>query len=203
MTGTERIKEKIIEDAKARAAAIQEQAEEEARIIMDQARQEARLKKAELLEMAEADGEQAYKRMLAVAGLEGRKELLRAKRDMIDLAFDRAMGKICGLPDHEYQKLLEKMIVDAAGNEGGEILLSEKDAMRMDKQFEKNINQRLAAAGKRGSLALSKQSIPTVGGFILRSGNTEVNSTFEILFGMLRTELESEVVSLLFKDFEG
>ncbi|NLK86350.1 MAG: V-type ATP synthase subunit E [Clostridiaceae bacterium] len=203
MTGTDRIKEKILEDARARAIAIQEQAEKEAGAIKAQASEEAGQKRTELLEKAEAEGIQLHKRMLAVAGLEGRKELLCAKQDMIDLAFDKAMERVCQLPDKGYQKLLEKMIVDAAGNDGGEILLSQRDASRMDSQFAANIDQGLAAAGKNGSVVLSDQPISTVGGFILRSGDTEVNCTFEILFSMLRRELESEVVSILFKDVEG
>ena len=40
--------------------------------------------------------------------------------------------------------------------------------------------------------------IRTAGGVILKFGDMEINSTFEILFGMLRTELESDVVSILF-----
>lgn len=198
MTGTEKIRAKILEDASARAAAIEEQARDEARAIMDQASDEAGRKRAELLKKAEADGAESYKRLLAVAGLEGRKEILRAKQDMIDEAFQSALEKVMGLSDKEYQKLLETMIIDAAGSEGGEILLSEKDIKRLDKSFIGNINQLLAAKGKKGMVTFSKQTIKTAGGFILRSGELEVNSTFEILFGMLRSELESDVVGILF-----
>ncbi|NLV35061.1 MAG: V-type ATP synthase subunit E [Clostridiaceae bacterium] len=200
MTGTEKILEKIIQDAKARALAIEEQAGQEAGAIMDQASQEAGLKRAELLERAQADGAQSYKRLIAVAGLEGRKELLRAKQDVIDTAFARALDKVCGLPDSEYQKLLEDLIADAVDKDGGEILLSEKDAKRLDSKFISNINQRLRASGKGGSVKLSSRYINTAGGFVLKIGDMEINSTFEILFGMLRTELENEVVKMLFSD---
>lgn len=215
MTGTDRIKDKILEDAKLKAGAILEQAEKDARNIMDQAQAEAAQKRAELLEKAKADGEQMYKRMLAVAGLEGRKKLLAARQEMIDTAFSKAMDRIVGLPDRQYQELLEKMIAEAAAgyrepsaqtgdtqvpqeNFSAEVMLSEKDAARMDGHFIENINKRLSAFGKKGTVTLSDKRIRTAGGFILKIGDVEMNSTFEILFGMLRTELESDVVSILF-----
>ena len=199
MTGIEKIKTKILDDASARASQIKEQADREARDIMEQASKEAENKKAELLKKAQSDSEESYRRLLAVAELEGRKEILRAKQDMIEKAFRTAMGRITGMPDREYQKLLEEMIVDAAAAKGsGEILLSEKDAKRMDSSFISNINQRLSISGKGGILTVSNENIQTAGGFILRSGDMEVNDTFEILFGMLRPELENEVVGILF-----
>jgi len=215
MTGIDRIKEKILEDAKLKARATLEQAEQEARDIMEQAEQEAAQKRAELLDKAKADGGQMYRRMLAVAGLEGRKKLLAARQEMIDEAFSKALERIEGLPDRQYQELLEKMISEAAAGyrdpsaqpdgahapQAGfiaEIMLNERDAARMDGQFIENINRRLSALGKKGTVTLSEKRIRTAGGFILKIGDVEMNSTFEILFGMLRTELESDVVGILF-----
>ncbi|NMA34075.1 MAG: V-type ATP synthase subunit E [Clostridiaceae bacterium] len=215
MTGMDRIKDKILEDARLKAGAILEQAEQEVRNIMDQASEEAEQKRAELLEKANADGEQTYRRMLAVAGLEGRKKLLGAKQEMIDAAFAKAMEKVTGLPDRQYQELLERMIAEAAAGYrepseqaggtdipqerfSGEVMLSEKDAARMDGQFIVNINKRLSASGKKGTITLSEKRIRAAGGFILKIGDMEINSTFEILFEMLRTQLESDVVSILF-----
>ncbi len=198
MTGTEKITTKIIEDAEAKARIIEEQARQEARALMEQARADASQKRDELLKKAEADGEESYKRLIAVAGLEGRKEILRAKQEMIDAAFQKALEKVCQLKDQDYQRLLENMIAEAAEDEGGEILLSEKDAKRVDDRLIENINKRITNSGKKGILRLSDQYIKTAGGFVLRSGEKEINSTFEILFGLLRTELESDVVRMLF-----
>ncbi len=198
MTGTEKIKTKIIEDAKAKALTIEEQARKDAQAIMEQASADIAKKRATLLQKAETDAAESYKRFIAIAGLEGRKEILRAKQEIIEAAFQKALEKICQMKDQDYQKLLEQMIADAAGNETGEILLSEKDAKRMDSRFAGNINKRIADTGRKGSLKLSDQFIKTAGGFVLKSGEMEINSTFEILFGMLRTELESDVVRMLF-----
>ncbi len=198
MTGTDRIKEKILEDARAKAKAIQDQAEQDASRIMEEAAAQADKERTEVINNAHAEGLQLYKRMLAVAGLDGRKKLLAAKQEMIDAAFTKAMEKICALPDRQYQQVLEKMIAEAAGSTGGEVLLSEKDAARMDKSFITNINMRLSDLGKGGMINLSKLHVRTAGGFVLKSGDLEINSTFEIMFSMLRDELESEVVGILF-----
>lgn len=199
MTGIDKIKSKIIEDAAATAAQAEEQARAEAGNIIKQASDVAEKKKAELLEKARSDGAELHRRLVAQAGLEGGKEVLRTKQSLIDEAFGKALEKLCSIPDHEYQKLLEKMIVDAVGKEGGEILLSEKDLKRIDSNFLENINRQLAGSGKGGQLTLSRQTANTAGGFVLKSGDMEINSTFEIVFEMLRTELEGDVVRILFK----
>ena len=198
MTGIEKIKAKILEDANAKAGEIQKQAEKEAGDIIARASKEAEDKKTGLLKKAESEGAELYRRRLSVARLEGRKEILRARQDMLDKAFKAAMERIVQLPDAEYQKIIEDMAVDAAPERGGEILLSEKDAGRMDGRFISNINRRLADGGKKAVLTLSGENIRTAGGFVLRSGDMEVNSTFEILFGMLRPELENEAAAILF-----
>jgi len=198
MTGMDKIREKILEDARSKARAIQEQAEEEAKKIKEQAYSEAEKERTEILNSAQSDGLQLYERMIAMAGLDGRKKLLAAKQQMIDAAFAKALEKVCGLPDRQYQQLLEKMIAEAAGNTAGEVLLTEKDAARMDGSFISNVNLRISQAGKSGAVTLSDRHIKSAGGFILKCGDMEINSTFEILFGMLRSELESEVVNILF-----
>ncbi len=198
MTGIDKIKSKILEDAAAQGALLDEKAAAEARSILDLAAAEAAVKKSELTGKAESDGAEIYRRLLAQAGLEQRKDILRTKQELIDTAFRMAFDRICSLPDGEYQKLLEDMIVEAAGIEGGEIILSEKDVKRLDEQFLNNINNRLDNMTNRSAVSLSERNIVTAGGFILKQGDVEINGTFEILFGTLRNDLENEVVRILF-----
>ena len=84
MTGIEKIKAKILEDANAKAGEIQKQAEKEAGDIIARASKEAEDKKTGLLKKAESEGAELYRRRLSVARLEGRKEILRARQDMLD-----------------------------------------------------------------------------------------------------------------------
>lgn len=199
MTGMEKIKAKILEDSNAKASQIEEKAKLEAGVIIDEASMEAEKKKNEIICKAEAESMETYRRILSVAGLEGRKELLRAKQEMVDKAFSSAIAKLTELSDKNYQKLLESLTVKSAVNGNGEIMLSVKDAERIDSHFVENVNRSLSEAGINGSLKLSDQRIDTVGGVVIRYGEMEINNTFEILFGMLRPQLENEVVKILFK----
>ena len=198
MSGTEKIKAKILEDAELKVSQILDQAEAEAQEIIESALKEAEQKRAEILKKGESDGREVYRRMLSEANLDGRKETLKAKQDMVEAAFSVAMDKLCKLSDKDYQKLLEDMAVDAAINEDGEILLSEQDKKRVNKDFIKNINKRVSSAGKTGKVVLSKDNIKTVGGFVLRYEGMEINSTFEVVFEVLRSRLENDVVKILF-----
>jgi len=198
MTGTEKIKAKILEDAENKAYQIEEQARQEARDITGLALKEAEIKRAEILAKAETEGQETYRRLISVAGLEARKEILNAKQDMVEQAFTKAIEKITSLPDAEYQKMLEEMVAGAASDGAGEILLSERDGKRIGSNFADNINRRLKTTGKNGTVKLSDEKIQTQGGFVLRYGDMEINGTFEIVFDMLRPQIENDVVDILF-----
>lgn len=198
MIGMEKIKSKILEDAQNKSTQILEQAKQQAEEIKNDALKESESKRAEILEKGEAEGKETYRRMLSMAGLEGRKEILKAKQDVVEEAFTSAMEKLRSLPDEDYQKLIEDMAVAAAKNECGEILLSEKDRKRLNDDFLKNINVRIASKGENAEFVMSDDNIKTSGGFILRYGEMEINSTFEIMFEMLKPEIENDVVDILF-----
>jgi len=200
MTGTERIKSRILEDAKAKAAEIEAQAKQEAKETMDLALAEAAKKKEAVLEKAKAEGAEAYRRIISTAGLEGRKKILKTKQDMVEAAFRKAMEKVTSMPDNEYQRFLEDLVVSASSKGTGEIVMSERDLKRIDKKFINNVNTRLEKSGIKGNLTLSKETIPSSGGFILKSGEIEINSTLEIIFEMIRPECESDVVKVLFQE---
>jgi len=92
------------------------------------------------------------------------------------------------------------MAAESARDEDGEIVLSERDKERISRDFTRNINKKIRDSGKKGKLELSKDSIRTVGGFVLRYKDMEVNNTFEVMFEMIRPKLENDVVKILFSD---
>jgi V/A-type H+-transporting ATPase subunit E len=198
MMGMERIKAKILEDSENKAGQILEQARQQAEEIKNDALKESESIRAKRLEDAEVDGKEIYRRMLSAAALEGRKELLKAKQEVVGACFDSAMQKIISLPDNDYQKLIEDMVLDAAKNEEGEILLAEQSKQRLNKDFLRNINTRVASLGNSAKLVLSDECVKSAGGFVIRYGEMEINSTFEIMFEMLKPELENDVVGMLF-----
>ena len=197
MAGAEKLISKILSDARQTADANIVQARREAEEIVLKAREEAQSIHASLISKAERDAGEREKRLVSVAELEGRKEKLAVKQRLIDELFMRAIKTIRDKPDKEYEALLVGMIANAAAG-GEEIILSGDDVGRLSDGFIKSVNKASAERGKPGGLALSGETRPIMGGFILRSGQFEINNSFEAVVKMQRDDLESLAVKMLF-----
>jgi len=199
MTGTDRIKEKIMEDAKKTAEHILSEARGEAQEIIAAAEKEALVAITKVKASAEEEGDNQKKRMFAIASLEERKNTLKARQDMVDRAFSEAMTKLVTLPDKEYGAFLKAYIIQSVREGAGELLLNETDKKRLGEAFMKELNASFKQAGKNASLTLAQDVIRAKGGFILRYGEMEINSTLEIMMSQLRPQLEVQVANILFK----
>ena len=103
----------------------------------------------------------------------------------------------CSLPQEEYLALIASLAAEAA--EGGEqMILSPRDAEQYGTEVILMANTALCAAGKRGELTLSAETRPIPGGFILSSGDVELNCAFDTLVRLRREKLEKEVAKILF-----
>ncbi|MCX7843048.1 MAG: V-type ATP synthase subunit E family protein [Clostridia bacterium] len=198
MTGVEKIKDRILEEARRQVKEGVENAEAEAEGIIETARKEAEEKRRALIDKAKAEAENVRKRLLAVAELEARKEKLKARQEIVEEAFARAMQRLCSMPDEQYQAVLADMIINSVETGEEEIILSPSDKSRLKRGFVEDINQRAAAKGLKGNISISQRSADIRGGFILKSGDVEINNSFEVIFRMKRDELEGEVFNLLF-----
>ena len=197
MAGADNLKNRILSDARAEADANISQARREADSIVLKAREEAQALHASLVEKAERDSIERERRLISVAELEGRKEKLAVKQRLIEALFIHAIEILCKKPDSEYEALLVDMISNiAAGDE--EVFLSARDNRRLSSGFIRTVNQSLAAKGKPGGLKLSQEARQIKGGFILRSGQIEINNSFETVVKMQKDSLESLAVKMLF-----
>lgn len=199
MTGTDRIKEKIMEDARKTAEQILSDARSEAQEIISAAEKEALVAITRVKDSAEEEGVNQKKRMFAIASLEERKNALKARQDMVDRAFAEAMRRLNSLSDKEYGAFLSAYIIQSVREGVGELLLNEADKKRLGEAFVTELNEALKKAGKNASLTLAKDVIRAKGGFILRYGEMEINSTLEIMMSQLRPQLEVQVANILFK----
>ncbi|HHY41447.1 MAG TPA: V-type ATP synthase subunit E [Thermoanaerobacterales bacterium] len=182
-------KQKIIEEAKAEAQNIKKQYEHKAKEILDG-----------ILDKAAKSAEEKKRRILSMAQLENRKVLLQAKQQIIDEVFEKAKIALKKMPDEEYQKLIANMLINSAlvGNE--EVIISEHDKNRITPDFIEKINSTLQGMGKQAGLKLSETYGQMIGGFILKSQDLEINSTFDSLINMGREELETEIAKILFEE---
>jgi len=98
------------------------------------------------------------------------------------------------MPDDEYIDFLVKEILMIPNCEG-EILLNNKDKERIGEKLVKIVNDKL----KGDKVFLSNNTIQVSGGFILKNGNIQVNSTFETILSSKKEELTFEIAKVLFE----
>ena len=110
------------------------------------------------------------------------------------------MDKLRSMPDDKYQAILADMIANSSESGNEEIVLSERDKGRISPSFVEEVNDRLRKRGLQANIRLSEQSAAIGAGFILKSGDYELNNSFEAIVKMARDELEMEVAGLLFKE---
>lgn len=199
MTGTDRIKAKILEDSKKIADENLSKARQEAQRLVTEAQKEALVRTEKARQAALDEASNLKKRMIAVASLEERKRMLKVRQSMVNAAFKTAFEKVVKLPVEEYGQFLKGIIIDSVRKGEGEILFNETDQSRLGSQYIEEINKMLKAEGKASELRLSKDTIPNRGGFVLKYGEMEINCTLEIMFDMNIPKLEAEVASILFK----
>lgn len=198
MSGAEKIQAKILEEARLLADANIKRAKEEATDMINSASKEAEAKRKQIIEKAELEAADIKKRIISVAELEARKQKLKAKQEVVDEAFELALKKLNTLPDIEYQSILIEMISFSAKTGKEEILLSAKDKQRLSPGFIDELNKTLQQKGVSANLKISDETRDISGGFILKSGDIELNNSFEAIIRMHRDDIEPEVIKNLF-----
>lgn len=203
MPGVEKLKSKILEEARLTAGIQIERAEKEADAVRESARCEAARKSEEILSRSSCEAEERKRRILAYAGLEARKRRLQTKQELVDEVFKKAIFSLNSIPESEYVNILAGMIASLVKSGNEEIILSEKDRKAIGVKLEKTVNEHLKAAGRPAFVKLSRETRNQNGGFILRTGDTEVNHSFDTVLRVQREQLEGEVVKTLFEDKGG
>lgn len=197
MNGIDRISERILKDARDEATRIVEEAQERARSLKDKKVEQTNKDNERLYRESADKAQERKRRMLAVAELEMRKEILSVKQQTIDEAMDRVNEVIMEMPRDEYRKVVSHMLLESAqGDE--EVFFSTSDEDRLDQGLIDEVNRKLLEAGKKGELRLSPERGAFQGGFILKSGGMEINNTFEAIIRTGRDEVESDLARILF-----
>lgn len=194
MNGIDKLTRQITEQAQAEIDAVMAQAQAEADAVTADYARRAQAEADEIRAKGEAAAAQREERLLSMADMEGRKNLLAAKQEMLTRAFDLALDKLCELPEEEYVALLARLAVSAASTGTEQLILSQRDRTRVGKAVVSAAN----AALPNGQLTLSEQTRPIRGGVILSSGKVEINCSFEALIRTKRGEIAGEAANVLF-----
>ncbi|PQQ65585.1 V-type ATP synthase subunit E [Acetivibrio saccincola] len=198
MSGINKIKERILEEARLQAEETVKRAEEEASEIINSAKKEAEELKKQIIDKANSEALEVKKRLKAGAELEARKQRLQAKQEVVEEAFSQTIKKLNSLPDDQYFSIIVDLIVNSASNDSGEIILSGRDKERLPSDFEEKVNKNLSSKRSSGNFTISDETRDINGGFILKMGNVEINNSFDAIIRMKRNEIEADVIASLF-----
>ena len=221
MRGISKITDKILDEAKADAAArlaaadaesarilseYKEKAENEARTAEANAKEEA----AQIISRARS-GEQTIRR----------NTVFKMQGEMIDKAFASATDELCDLPDEQKLELLSGLLLSALASEYEaeqsradiygvdedegvryyEVILNARDRERIGDDLIKSFKRKIVGKDLGdipSRVSLSAQSAEIGGGFIIKVGNVEINCSIESIISRLRPRLEAQVAKILF-----
>jgi len=200
MNGAEKIKERIISDARERAGKILEDARLEAQDIIKAAEKQAFQRVTIMTEKAKEEAALYKERFRAAGEMEARKSILKIRQETIDEAFSTAVSRIADLPDDQYSQFIEDVLLNVIIDGEGSLVLNKRDKQRLGQKFVGKINKKAKNSGKKAELKLSDDDLDSSGGFIVRYGEMEINCTLEVIINMIRPNLESEVAATLFSE---
>lgn len=195
----EPITQKILEDARAAAAATLSAANERAALTRKKAADEMSAKREQVMNQMRLDCVELRSRMLRMAELDQRKLMLAAKREVIDQAFEDALGRMRKMPDEERAAYMQRLLMESAGGDE-EIIPSSEDAHLFTPAFMQEINARMKQIGRLGALRMATETREMGGGFVLRKGGMEINCSFFAVLSQSKPQLEAEVAGILFDE---
>jgi len=188
---------KILSDATEYAEELISKAKQEAESITAEAKKKADSIKAHMSEQASRDAVTGKHRKNSVAELEARKMRLAAKQTAVANAMEVAIDHLANMKPEEYIAFLAKKIAET-GIKEGQLILNAKDRASVGEELVKTANNLL----KDGNLSLSEKTINAKGGFVLKHGALEINSSLETMVHSLKEVVTSEVVEVLFQNNE-
>lgn len=196
MSGLDKIKSQILDEANHSAEVKIAEAKEKAEQIIRDAKAEAEAEASKLSQKSQAAVETYAERIQSSGDMQRKKAILQAKQEIIAGVLEKAYEQICALEDASYFELIRKMLEKYAQPGDGVICFNEKDLKRMPQGFAAEIKK--AAEAKKGTLTLSSEPKEMDGGFILVYGGIEENCTIRAMFDAKKDELSDQVQGVLF-----
>ena len=164
----------------------------------------AEAEKIKILENGKKQSDMRYQQIISEAKMNARRAELGAKEDVIEAAFNQAIGELkikASSGDEEYKDSLSKMIMEATNEIGSNDLilqLNEADTQKFKDDLSSQGSDSFEIEGIKFTLG---EPIDAIGGAILKTanGDIEVNNTIEARLERFKSILRSEVAEILFK----
>ena len=203
-SGTSKIVDSIMSVAQEKADGIIQDANAEVSQINANAEKTAEAEKTKILENGKKQSDMRYQQIISEAKMNARRAELGAKEDVIEAAFNQAIGELkikASSGDEEYKDSLSKMIMEATNEIGSNDLilqLNEADTQKFKDDLSSQGSDSFEIEGIKFTLG---EPIDAIGGAILKTanGDIEVNNTIEARLERFKSILRSEVAEILFK----
>jgi len=193
--GIDAIKAKIVNDAAEYADGLVSEANREAENILAQAKKDAAAIREQMAARGNEDMMVVKQRMEAAAELEARKMRLSVKQKVAAGVMETAIDHLADMKQPEYVAFLVKKIVETGVKEG-QLLLNARDKAAVGAKLVAAANETL----KDGKITLADGTMDAKGGFILRRGAMEINSSLETMVHSVKEKVAAEVVAALFQE---
>lgn len=184
MSGTQDMIARILADAEAEGARIEEQARSKAAALLQEAEEQAGESKRRAGEEAAKQAEDVVRSAKSAAELIRRNSLLEKRRQLIADALNGTVRDLAALPDEAYMSLLLRLSETAARKGEGVLRLNARDLARQGTEI---LSRDL---GDGRVIRLSEEPAAIDGGFLLEYGELEMNSSFSALVEEKRERLE-------------
>jgi len=185
---------KIESDAKQDASALVDDGRREADAVLAAARARAEAERARLESIAAQRADEERNRIVTLAKLSARRDLLAEKQRLIERVFDETHKRLAAMPADAYRQFIKSALLSSVETGDEEVVIGE-DESRIDQAFLDDVSRAIRGGAK---LVLSSERRRIDGGFILKRGKTETNSTLATIIRAAREEYESEVAAILF-----
>ena len=196
MTGLDKMKSQILDEAKAAAEDKIAEAKAQAEETIRNAKEDAAKQTESILHKSKNDVSNYQERLESSIDLQKRTKILAAKQEVIAGVLEKARAKVEAMEAGEYFSMLLKMVEKYALAQDGEICMCAADLARLPEGFEAEVSR--IAKEKGGSLKLSGEGKQIKNGFILVYGGVEENCTINAMFDAKKDELSDIVHRLVF-----
>ncbi len=195
MEGIEKIIDRIHADSQLEIDAILADANVQAAQIATDCQAQATQQAADIVARGAQEAVQHEARLVGVAQLDCRKQLLATKQEMMQQAFDQALAHLCSLPEGECLALLTDLLLQATRTGNEQVILSPADRETYGQALVAQANAQL---GEKGNLTLADHTRPLQGGLIVSDGAVDINCSFETLVRLQQGVIDRSVAQILF-----
>lgn len=196
MTGLEKMKSQILQEACDSAKEMIRKAKEEAEGIVEEAKEEAKAEETRiLLRSQEAIGAHR-ERVEASKKFTRRTKVLAAKQEVIAQVLAKAYEAVGKMEDAEYFALLLRMLEHHVQPMEGTMYLPQEDCEKLPPDFCEKVH--VIARRNGGKLEVSEGAGTMGKGFVLVYGGIEENCTIRAIFETRKEELSDTVCHILF-----